>query len=379
MRKELIVKNSFNFYSLYRGTYSMQKEFILFMLFYFVQVSNVLASDKPKKKTHNPYVVSNNHQQGASEKTLHGNEVSLSSSGYNNQNENTYSYQRNLSYAQQYANYLLHQRILASSKNSQIQKYQENDDDCQQYNHSFDQGSYNQQSNISNNVSNQQVFTFNYQRNQSNLPSYGQQLYNSYQFSLNSKNSVNYNLSNAFFNCNTTESVKNFIEQMPVEELDFPIDNNLNSIGHILLQRRDHKNFKIWLEKGASCSTITGNAKTDHRFNRVTILHSLCIKGLDFFPDLLDVVKKVLNRNPSLLLHLHNGQKSAADLILKNKNIDDKTTLEILKEFESRGFDFTKDPIIYFACCENKSFYIKDSKPKSVEYVISCIEKNLQK
>ena len=342
----------------------MQKRFIVLFLLHSIQLSNIVTSDKPKKKTHNPYAVSSNHQQGASEKTLHGNEVSLSSSGYNDQNGNTYSCQRKLSYAQQYANYLLGQSGLASVTNSQMQKYQENDDDYQQYNDNFYQGSYNQQANILNNVSNQQVLTFNYQRNQSSLPSYDQ-FHDSYQLSLDSKNSVNDKLSTSFFHCKTVESVKHFIEQIPVEELDSPIYNNMESIGHILLRKRDRENFKIWLKKGASCTAISGNQEEDPRFNSVTILHLLCIKGLDEFPDLLDLIKEVLERNPSLL-SIENGAKNLpGHLILTNDKINDDVTLKILDEF-SKYLDLSKS---IYVPNKNHRVNLAKKKPRSMDYI----------
>lgn len=156
----------------------------------------------------------------------------------------------------------------------------------------------------------------------------------------------------------------NIVNEIPQEQLDYPVWKDGSSIGHLALHRGEPGLFKLWLDKGALCTAITDKKNQWHlNYNNETILQVLCLKGLDNYPNLPELIDTVINRNRSLLFHLQNDKDSVVYTILKNQHVNDPVTLEILKIFVFHGFNFNADP--RRNCLRSDRFL----KPKSVEYI----------
>ena len=95
-------------------------------------------------------------------------------------------------------------------------------------------------------------------------------------------------------------------------------DNN-ESLGHLLLRLRNINSFKDWLEYGGNCEIISSdNAET--KYHKQTILHLLAVKSTAEVPDLVNLIKKVARKYPSLVTKKDGLEKTASILVLNSSS-----------------------------------------------------------
>jgi hypothetical protein len=178
---------------------------------------------------------------------------------------------------------------------------------------------------------------------------------------------------------------KVFLENLAVERLDEPAWADGSSLGHLFLHRNEPDNFRLWLSRGALCTAITDNKGKRVEYNNETILSVLCIKGLDNYPDLVNLICIVLDRNPSLLdisKEYSFDYIKPVHLVLRNRYLGDEETLRILRKMQEKGFDFTSDASICSFIRSNgrEDFqgirFSLETKPRCYQFLKDLVQTN---
>lgn len=123
----------------------------------------------------------------------------------------------------------------------------------------------------------------------------------------------------------------------------------INYLLFIVLQK-DHldlKAFQALLRRGVDCSVIEKNER-DFRFDNITILHALALKNPREFLNFVEIFADMVQKVPVHYLNMKRSDgKTAAEIIICNKLLDDDITYYMLKILiEASGFTVDVDYIL---------------------------------